>query len=906
MGVYPKPRKQHIGSVSTGPNDLIEALSDRYKIERELGRGGMATVYLAQDVRHGRKVAVKVLLPELAAVLGAERFLSEIHVTAALQHPNILPLFDSGQLEGQLFYVMPYVEGESLRARLDRERQLPIDDAFQITRAVASALDYAHKHGVIHRDIKPENILLQDGHALVADFGIALAVTSAGGGRLTQTGLSLGTPQYMSPEQATGEREIGPRSDVYSLAAVAYEMLAGEAPHTGATMQAVIARMLTERPRSVRSMRPTVSEQAGYALDKALEKIPADRWGSAGEFADALSGKTTIAMPEKTPAPFFGEGASGVRRRLLDPVLLTLGALTLAAVGFAFHERSAGAKTAVDQTIRFPITPPTNIHYATGLSQRSIAISPDGKSIVIVGRAEGESSWHLYTRNLSSLELHSVEGSARAQTAFFSPDGRWLAMIDNSKLRKVSVEGGAVIQIGEVPGIFSGAAWSRKGQILMSMRNGRLYSMSDNGGEARLACKNERGTVVSEEFPTFLDDGDTFVYASQSASSLNSARIAIGSLSDGKCRITDIPAVQPLRLLDGILVYATISGVIMAAPFDIKTGRLTVAAIPVATEVEVNQTTGAVQADISRTGTLAYLGGSASSQLVVVDEHGVGNPIVPDSRNYAYPRYSPDGRKVAVAVATAGERDVWIVDVQNGGESRLTSNGALNDRPEWTPDGKRVMYRTATTRRSEIRWRAADLSDSETALIADPNTDYYEAVPTSDSRYVVYQMDTAGADIFYRKLSGASTPRPIANSQFVEDMARVSPDGRLVAFVSAETGIEEVYVQPFPGPGARVQVSIHGGGEPLWSHDGRKLFYRDQQNLLAAEIRTDGGGLSVGSRQVLFADNFLRRSLPHANYDVSPDGRKFLFLKATAEPQATVAYNWMAEVRAKLAAAESK
>jgi Serine/threonine protein kinase len=291
--------------VSTLPDGLIAALSDRYHIERELGRGGMATVYLAQDVRHGRKVAVKVLLPELAAVLGAERFLSEIHVTAALQHPNILPLFDSGQVDGQLFYVMPYVEGESLRARLDRERQLPIDDAFQITRAVASALDYAHKHGVIHRDIKPENILLQDGHALVADFGIALAVTSAGGGRLTQTGLSLGTPQYMSPEQATGEREIGPRSDVYSLAAVAYEMLAGEPPHTGATMQAVIARMLTERPRNVRSMRPTVSEQAAYALDKALEKIPADRWASAGELADAMSGKTTIAMPASAPGTFF-------------------------------------------------------------------------------------------------------------------------------------------------------------------------------------------------------------------------------------------------------------------------------------------------------------------------------------------------------------------------------------------------------------------------------------------------------------------------------------------------------------------------------------------------------------------------------------------------------------------------
>jgi len=239
---------------------LAAELSDRYRIERELGRGGMATVYLAEDIRHSRKVAVKVLHPELAAVLGAERFLAEIRVTAALQHSHILPLFDSGQADGQLYYVMPFVEGESLRGLLDRERQLPIDDAVMLTQEIADALDYAHRKGVIHRDIKPENILLHDGHALVADFGIALAVTNAGGGRLTQTGLSLGTPQYMSPEQATGERTIDGRTDVYSLGAVAYEMLTGEPPHSGQTVQAIIARVLTERPRSIRSVRPNVSE----------------------------------------------------------------------------------------------------------------------------------------------------------------------------------------------------------------------------------------------------------------------------------------------------------------------------------------------------------------------------------------------------------------------------------------------------------------------------------------------------------------------------------------------------------------------------------------------------------------------------------------------------------------------
>jgi len=235
----------------TQPDRLAAALADRYAIERELGQGGMATVYLAEDLKHNRKVAIKVLKPELAAVLGADRFVHEIKTTAALQHPHILALFDSGSADGFLYYVMPYIEGEPLRARLDREKQLSIEEAVRITTEVADALDYAHRHGVIHRDIKPENILLHDGRPMVADFGIALAVSAAAGGRMTETGLSLGTPHYMSPEQATAEKEITGRSDIYSLGAVLYEMLTGDPPHTGASAQQIIMKIVTEDTRPV-------------------------------------------------------------------------------------------------------------------------------------------------------------------------------------------------------------------------------------------------------------------------------------------------------------------------------------------------------------------------------------------------------------------------------------------------------------------------------------------------------------------------------------------------------------------------------------------------------------------------------------------------------------------------------
>ena len=288
--------------MSTSFDDLQRALADRYRLERELGQGGMATVYLARDLRHDRDVALKVLRPDLAAILGGERFLNEVRITARLDHPHILHLIDSGECGGFLWYALPYVRGESLRDRLRREPQLPLDDTLAITRQLAGALDYAHRQGVIHRDLKPENVLLFEGEAMLADFGIALAVREAGGARLTETGISLGTPQYMSPEQATGERHLDARSDVYSLGAVVYEMLAGEPPLSGATAQAVIAKLMTTEPVSLGVLRPALPAGVQKAVRRALAKVPADRFGSAGEFAAALGGGKLASRPALPPA----------------------------------------------------------------------------------------------------------------------------------------------------------------------------------------------------------------------------------------------------------------------------------------------------------------------------------------------------------------------------------------------------------------------------------------------------------------------------------------------------------------------------------------------------------------------------------------------------------------------------
>jgi serine/threonine-protein kinase len=319
---------------------LRASLVERYRLERELGQGGMATVYLAQDLRHDRQVAIKVLRPELAAVLGAERFVQEIKTTAALNHPHILPLFDSGEASGFLYYVMPYIQGETIRQKLNRETQFGIDEAVKITAEVADALHYAHQHGVIHRDIKPENILLHAGRPMVMDFGIALAVSAAAGGRMTETGLSLGTPHYMSPEQATADKQITARSDVYSLATVLYEMLTGSPPHLGGSAQQIIMKIVTETPAPVTRMRKSVPPNVAMAVAKALEKLPADRFTTAAEFAAALANRAFATSASPGSAAALGSGRSWWR----DPRIAATAAAGI-AVGAVLASASLPPET---------------------------------------------------------------------------------------------------------------------------------------------------------------------------------------------------------------------------------------------------------------------------------------------------------------------------------------------------------------------------------------------------------------------------------------------------------------------------------------------------------------------------------------------------------------------------------
>jgi serine/threonine protein kinase len=405
--------------VSAPPERFAAALASRYRLEREIGQGGMATVWLARDLRHDRDVALKLLRPELTAILGAERFLNEIRINARLDHPHILTLIDSGADEGLLWYVVPFIRGESLRQRIERERQLGIEDAVGIARQVASALEYAHRQGVIHRDIKPENILLHEGEAVLADFGIALALRQAGGNRLTETGLSLGTPQYMSPEQATGDRQLDARSDVYSLGAVLYEMLTGEPPHTGATVQAVIAKLMTERPTPVRTVRDTVTPALDSAVMRALAKVPADRFASAADFSRALESASRAVEVASRPA------VQPSSRRFWIPAAL-VAALAIAAVAWMASRRAVAPSSR-------PLAEPTRTQFTFTGDVTNPSISPDGQRLAFVREAcdaAGICNQSLVVQDMRGAGAQTLlQGWAGLYSARWSPDGRWLLVM---------------------------------------------------------------------------------------------------------------------------------------------------------------------------------------------------------------------------------------------------------------------------------------------------------------------------------------------------------------------------------------------------------------------------------------------------------------------------------------------
>jgi serine/threonine-protein kinase len=850
---------------------LSVALADRYELERLLGEGGMATVYLARDRRHEREVAIKVLKPELAVRLGSERFVQEIKVTAKLQHPNILPLYDSGAADGFLYYVMPYVSGESLRAKIDRDRQLSVEETIQIARSVAAALDYAHEHGIVHRDIKPENVLLQRGQAIVADFGIALAV-SAASGRLTETGLSIGTPNYMSPEQATGDRAIDARSDIYSLGAITYEMLTGDPPHSANTAQAIIAKILSEKPSPISRSRDLVPANVDAAVQRALAKSPADRFVRAAHFADALLNPgfrlpDTGAITALTPS-------AGSRRRVgvVGAMMLVLGLIAGFAIR-AWSNPEAGPASSRQYVFYLPLD--------SGAAVPGYpALSPDGSLLVYPAGDAGSN--RLFLRRLDDANPVPIPKTEGANSAFLSPDGAWVAFVADQSMKKVRLADGNDAPIAPFVDAIAGATWREDDTIFLSvLPKGGLFEVSARGGTPKPLVV--RGSPIDSGcfFPHFLPGGGAVVFNTLSTGGL----LGVLDLKTGR-RKTFGPGLRPSYIESGHLVFANPQGRLVMQQFDV--GRLDTTGAAVVLPEDLGVGPGRAFYSVSRGGTLAIIRAAGTTlDLVMLDSSGRQDIIFRNGGFWA-PRFSPDGNKVAFA--DRNPDDIWLYDVHTQSRSRFTMDGSANNDAVWSPDGQFLAFSRDRPSRKDLNVRAVDGSGSARALVMREGLQW----PSDWSRdgHIVYTEVPADEDrdLWYVKADGNAAPVKYLDTPFIEKGGTVSADGRWIAYDSNAPGRFEVFVDRFPAAtSAPVIVSSGGGRNPRWGRDGLELYYWSERRLMSVRLDLRGQPRVLGRREILDAPY---ASADHPNYDVSPDGSRFIVVLGRARPQRlTVALN---------------
>ncbi len=856
---------------------LSAALADRYRIERELGAGGMATVYLAHDLRHDRQVAIKVLRPELAAVIGADRFLAEIRITARLDHPHILTLIDSGEAGGLLYYVLPFIRGESLRDKLNRDQQLGIAEALAITRQVAGALDHAHGKGVVHRDIKPENILLHEGEAMLADFGIALAVKEAGGNRLTETGLSLGTPQYMSPEQATGDRLLTARSDVYSLAAVVYEMLAGEPPVTGPNAQAMVAKLMTERPVSLRVVRDTVPEAMDLAVQKGLAKLPADRFASAGELIRALD--LALAVTPEGPGRPAAQAAPALRGWLgwaavgvLLALLVTVWALRTRAPASLQLGRSAQLTAEPGLEIQPAISPDGRlVAYSAGNSSRmrvflrpvgggrTIPLSDDSTSVETHPRWSPDGSSLLFLTRGGVSVSPALGGGSRAivpradqatvRTATWSPSGEEIAFARGDSILIVPVGGGPMRLVGTGAYDVHSCAWSPTGKWIACVA-GNSESVFPGQGLGNLAPSTVLlfpagggppiPVVESRLFnqsPTWSPDGSRLLLVSNRDGPRDIYALSLSS--SGR------PKGEPTRLTTGLgAISVSMSADGRRLSYAVYSARANLWSFPIASggsvtaksATEVTSSNQVIESSaVSRDGRWllfdSNLRGNADIYRIPI-AGGQPEQLTNDPMDEFAPDLSPDGRAVAYHTFRHGTRDIEVMPLDGGPVELAASGPGQESFPVWSPDGSAILsfdqappYRLLIVRRGAgRRWLAP-----ERLTVPGAFPDW-----SPDGREIAY-----------------TSPRPEARPRL---------------FVMPAVGGEPRRVfDPGPaGPGAE---------KPRWSADGRTIYFKSHD----AEQRTSFWAVSAAGGQPRMLARLDDPNWQSIRPFFATDGKRFYF-----------------------------
>jgi serine/threonine-protein kinase len=889
-----------------------------YRVVEEIGGGGMGVVYKAEDTRLGRFIALKFLPDALAQDRQAlERFKREARAASALNHPNICTIHEIDEAEGHPFLAMEFLEGSTLRARL-QGKPLPLDMVLDIGAQIADALDAAHAKGIIHRDVKPANIFVTTrGHGKILDFGLAKLegpakaghnaqtgalvsqlVTEAGVAEadLTSPGTAIGTVAYMSPEQALGQDEVDTRTDLFSLGIVLYEMATGRLPFAGNTSAAIFNSIISKPAIAPGRVNPDLPLELERIITKLLEKDRKLRYQSAADLRtdlarlkrDSDSGRSvsaTVAVSAATARASWwrARGASHAAALITGAALAGTSVWTLRPT----------PPSPPQQVMRFAITlgPDERLAVANvNNASSSVVISPDGRQIAYVA-TRGGGGTQLFVRQIDSQDARAVPGTLGALGPFFSRDGQWIGFSTAASSFKVALNGGTPLNMGI--GFANGAYWGSDGTIAFGSNSG-IQQISDNGGTPRPITQSQPGQGI-HRLPDILPQGRGVLFAV----ALPAQPPVVAAYSTPTGRRDLIPGgTAPRYSPTGHLIYAQ-EGTLFAVPFNLDTLSVTGDPTPVLQEV-LQTNAGFPYYSFSDTGTLVYVTGSAQSprNLVWVARNGTEQPLPAPPREYDWPRLAPDGRRIAVEVSG----QTWIYDTARDALTRLTFAGTSNDAPAWSPDGTRIAVRSNREGPpGGIFWQMADGSGADERLSTPEQVADLVQSFSPDGQFISFTRPDPRTQRDIWILSVRDRTRKVfLATPATEGAGRFSPDGRWLAYVSDESGQPEIYVQPFPGPGGKWQISTDGGSEPAWNPNGRELFYRTGDSMMAVPVTTQPS-FSAGRPAELFKGTYLASTFPltGTTYDVTRDGQRFVMIKdqGASATQIKVVVNWFEELK---------
>jgi serine/threonine protein kinase/Tol biopolymer transport system component len=907
----------------------------RYEIVGLLGAGGMGEVYRARDPGLGRTVALKVLPASVAADQERlRRFEQEARAAGALNHPNVLAVHDVGSHEGTPYVVSELLEGETLRDRLRRGVPGP-RKASELAMQAAQGLAAAHEKGIVHRDLKPENLFLtRDGRLKILDFGLAkLREDSRNVGSEDETatrtrpGVVLGTSAYLSPEQARG-LPVDPRCDIFTLGVVLYEMLAGRRPFAGGTTAELMAAILREDPPALGSVDERIPRGLARIVQRCLEKDPNERFQHARDLAFALE----VVGGDGAQAPQPSTPASGWRNAGWAAAGLVIGAL-VGALGPWSRVPSPTPRPIA--RLSLSLTPAEQVGGVSRSeaayagfgrpSRAAVLVSPDGRFVVFNG-ATG-ATWRLYLRRMDEKQASPIPGTEGALNPFLSPDGRWLAFWvatgtgpserEKGELRKVGLSGGIPVTLCETADLY-GASWGPDDTIVFANRTGGLQRVSSTGGRPETLTR-PHASEYSHRLPQVLPGAHAVLFTVRpGAVGWRHAHPAVHVLATGERRDLNVAGADARYVPSGHLLFVR-EGTLFGVPFDLARLRTRGSPVPLLENVmqAVNATntyleTGAAQFSVSESGVLVFLEGGVypdlGRSLAWVDREGRVDPLSIPAKSYWSPRLSPDGRRAAVRTTKRGELQIEILDIARGSLTPLT-HGGTELFPVWAPDGERLAYVSMRAGSSELLWTPADGSGPPERLATSESL----LIPCSwspDGRELLLveeRQRDADTDVLALQFDGTTRePRRLPHSLFAESHPALSPDGRWLAYVSSESGEQEVYLRPYPGPGARTRVSIQGGNSPTWAASGRELFFQapserpDVSRMMAVAVTTSPS-LAVGRPGRLFEGRFGKAS-PCGDYAVTRDGRRFLMVQTLDGPsrpatRIEVVLNWVEELK---------